>query len=399
MTELNSDTVLQVAPSLTLHLGPPPVVHVGGRQLPAPSNVLAILDAFSRPIRYSEAVKNLSAKTSGAQAWIELVSHIRAMHTAGILVDESGVVPTPTVGWAAPQVHISMLNDRVRTEAFIAAINETVRPDDVVVDIGTGTGVLSLAAARAGARHVYAIEASELGRTAKDLFVANGFGDRITLLEGWSNQVSLPEKASVLVAEIIGNDPLDEGVMESFADARKRFLTPDARIIPSRARTFGLAVEVDHKQQERFVFQPGQTLSWQQWYGFDFARLLDSSVNKSMVIRGIPHEIRDWPVLSDPVLLADLDLSGTQHPLVNEAAEFTITKDGLLSGVLTYFELDVGGGQHLTTAPEKAGEKNSWAVKVYLDSPPLGVKKGERYKMLYSYRVESSDTKVQVVPA
>lgn len=399
MTELNSDTVLQVAPSLTLQLGPPPVIHIGGRQLTAPSNVLAILDAFSRPVQYSEAVKNLSAKASGAQAWIELVSNIRAMHTAGVLVDESGVAPAATIGWAAPQVHISMLNDRVRTEAFIAAINATVRPDDVVVDIGTGTGILSLAAARAGARHVYAIEASELGRTAKELFVANGFGDRITLLEGWSNQINLPEKASVLVAEIIGNDPLDEGVMESFADARKRFLTADARIIPSRARTFGLAVDVDQKQYERFAFQPEQTLSWREWYGFDFARLLDSAVNKSMVIRAIPHDIRDWPTLSDPILLADLDLSGAQHPLVNEATEFTIKRDGLLSGMLTYFELDVGGGQQLTTAPEKAGEKNSWAVKVYLNGAPPKVKTGDKYKAIYSYRVESSDTKIEVVPA
>jgi hypothetical protein len=160
-----------------------------------------------------------------------------------------------------------------------------------------------------------------------------------------------------------------------------------------------MAVEVDRKRQERFVFQPEQTLNWREWYGFDFARLLDSTVNKSLFIRAHPHEIRHWPVLSDPILLADLDLSGTQHPLVNEAAEFTITKDGLLSGVLTFFELDVGGGKQLTTAPEKAGEKNSWAVKVYLDSAPPKVEKGDRYKIIYSYRVESSDTKVQVIPA
>jgi hypothetical protein len=108
--------------------------------------------------------------------------------------------------------------------------------------------------------------------------------------------------------------------------------------------------------------------------------------------------VRDWPQLSDAILLADLDLGGTQHPLVNEAVEFTIRKDGLMSGFLTYFELDVGAGQHLATAPEKAGEKNSWAVKVYLDGAPTKVRKGERYKAVYTYRVASSDTKVEIVP-
>ncbi len=398
MAELNSDTVLQLAPAITLQLGPSPMIHLGGRQIPGPPNVLAIFDEFSRPVQYSVAVKNLSAKTSGAQAWIELVSNIRALHTAGVLVDESGAAPQAALGWAAPHFHIAMLNDRARTEPFIAAINATVRPDDVVVDIGTGTGVLALAAARAGARHVYAIESTEMGRTARELFIANGFGDRITLLEGWSNQINLPERASVLVAEIIGNDPLEEGVMESFADARKRFLTPDARIIPSRTRIWGFAVEVDHNLYDKFAFQPDQTLSWREWYGLDFARLLDSAVNRSMVIRAIPQEIRDWPQLSDPILLADLDLSGTQHPLVNEAVELTIRKDGLLSGFLTYFELDVGAGQQIVTSPEKADKTNSWAVKVYLDGAAAKVKKGDRYKVMYTYRVASPETKVELVP-
>ena len=136
MAELNSDTVLQLAPSLTLQLGAAKIIHVGGHRLNAPANILSILEAFSSPIPYSVAVKSLTAKVSGAQAWIELVSNIRALHQAGVLVDEAGVVEAaPMSGWAAPQIHIVMLNDKPRTDAFIAAINETVREGDVVVDI------------------------------------------------------------------------------------------------------------------------------------------------------------------------------------------------------------------------------------------------------------------------
>ena len=71
---------------------------------------------------------------------------------------------------AATRTLVKMLNDRARTDAFIRAIEATVRPGDVVVDLGTGTGVLALAAARAGARRVYAIEASGVGRAARSVF-------------------------------------------------------------------------------------------------------------------------------------------------------------------------------------------------------------------------------------
>lgn len=97
-----------------------------------------------------------------------------------------------------------------------------------MLDLGTGTGVLAVAAARAAARHVYAIEASGIGRVAQRVFRANGVEDRITLLQGWSSTLSPPEPATVLVSEIVGHDPLDEGVLEHTPDARARLLAPGA---------------------------------------------------------------------------------------------------------------------------------------------------------------------------
>src|SRR5688572_6024622 len=222
-----------------------------------------------------------------------------------------------------------MLNDRVRTDAFLNAIAEVVRPGDVVVDIGTGTGVLAAAAARAGARHVYAIEGTDIGSAARQLFAANDFADRITLVPGWSSQVELPERANVLIAEIIGNDPLEEGVMETFADARKRFLTPDARIIPSRVRTFALPVAMDEALLAKILFTREATRTWEGWYGIDFSALEGASMNQSIVVNRPPAEARNWKTLGSPVTLADLDLSGGNMPVVNESAEFTIASEGL----------------------------------------------------------------------
>src|SRR4051812_12021176 len=117
------------------------------------------------------------------------------------------------------QLHLEMLNDRTRTLSFIEAIRETVRPDDIVLDIGTGTGILAATAARAGARHVYAIEAGQIQKVARALFESNGLKDRITLIRGWSTQIELPERADVLISEVIGHEPLAEDVLETTADA------------------------------------------------------------------------------------------------------------------------------------------------------------------------------------
>jgi len=94
--------------------------------------------------------------------------------------------------------HASMLNDRRRTAGYLASIRDVVKPGDVVVDIGTGTGILAIAAVRAGARHVYAIEEARIARVARTLFEANGMTDHITLIRGRSTEVRLPQRADVL---------------------------------------------------------------------------------------------------------------------------------------------------------------------------------------------------------
>lgn len=88
-----------------------------------------------------------------------------------------------------------------------------VAPGDVVVDLGTGSGVLVVAAARAGARRVYAVEADTIADGTHAVFEANGVLDRVTPVGSRSTEITLPEPADVLVAELIGNEPLGERVL------------------------------------------------------------------------------------------------------------------------------------------------------------------------------------------
>jgi type I protein arginine methyltransferase len=132
-----------------------------------------------------------------------------------------------------PVVQERMLVDRVRCDAFRKAIRRTVKPGDVVVDLGAGTGLLSFFAVQAGARQVYAIELSGIAEMTAGLIAANGMQDRITLIRGNSKKVRLPERCDVLVSETLSSFCFDtENAVEYIADGRERFLKPGARIIP-----------------------------------------------------------------------------------------------------------------------------------------------------------------------
>ena len=141
--------------------------------------------------------------------------------------------------------HLSMLQDTARMDSFRRAINATVKPGDVVVDIGCGSGVLSFMACEAGARKVYAIDGGPVIEVAREIAIDNGFDDRIEFLRGWSLEVGLPERADVLISETIGNTGFDEGIIAWSFDARQRLRRPGAAIIPQRVRMWVPAAQAD----------------------------------------------------------------------------------------------------------------------------------------------------------
>ncbi|HMR10127.1 MAG TPA: 50S ribosomal protein L11 methyltransferase, partial [Polyangiaceae bacterium] len=153
-------------------------------------------------------------------------------------------------------IHAAMLGDEVRTLAWLNAVRAQVRPGDVVVDVGTGTGILAVAAVQAGARHVYALEASSCIGAARALIDANGVADRVTLIRGWSTALELPERADVLVSEILDDDPFGEGILEVTADSWQRHLKPDARQLPRALTLYGQLVEMDEETLRTHTWTP-----------------------------------------------------------------------------------------------------------------------------------------------
>jgi type I protein arginine methyltransferase len=128
----------------------------------------------------------------------------------------------------------AMIADRVRTDAYAEAIARAVKPGDVVVDLGCGPGWMTLAACRAGAKRVYALEIGESIAYARQVVVANGFADRACFVHGPSQKARLPEPANVIVSDLRGTLPLSNDGIAATNALRNRFLAKGGILIPER---------------------------------------------------------------------------------------------------------------------------------------------------------------------
>jgi predicted RNA methylase len=136
--------------------------------------------------------------------------------------------------YADVAVHQIMLQDQARNEAYWAALRAHAK-GKVVLDVGSGTGFLSILAARAGAAHVYAVEASAMAEISKDIIEDNMLSDAITVIAGRIEDVSLPCMVDIIVSEWMGFYLVHESMMRSVLIARDRFLKPGGVMIPESA--------------------------------------------------------------------------------------------------------------------------------------------------------------------
>jgi len=169
--------------------------------------------------------------------------------------------------------HFAMINDVARNEQFERALQGAVSADSVVLDIGAGTGLLSMLAARAGARQVIACEANpKLAARAREIIKINGYSDRIRVINKPSQQLDprhdFPKnvRPDVLVAEVFDTLVIGEGALNTFEHARRQLLAPGATIIPRQAVLYGGLVESERLWREGGA---GQAL------GFDVTPLND----------------------------------------------------------------------------------------------------------------------------
>ncbi len=357
-------------------------IDVHGERHLAPRVALTILDAFAAPRLAADVLASLPS--SGVEHAVELATCIEDLVDRGILVDPATRGEEATRGWVRPSIHLSMLDDRTRTKGFCDALRSVVLPEDVVVDIGTGTGVLATCAAKAGARQVYAVESSGIAEVAAKMFEANGVADRVTLVRRRSTSATLPELASVLVTETIGNDPLDEQLLEIVADAKSRLLLPDARMIPSAIQIYAVAVDIPRSVLEKNVFTARKLEGYRAAYDLDFSVLAEHRLSSYEPIMVDSRDVATWP-LGPPVLLAEVDFSKPFDTWIATRAQITVSRDTQYLGVLLAFRAKLAEGIVLSTLPDDFDPTSHWAHALFpaFDHPVLS--KGDTVDIEYTY--------------
>lgn len=262
-----------------------------------------------------------------------------------------------------------MVSDTFRTEAFARAISQVVKPGDVVLDVGTGTGILAMLAARAGARKVYAVDQSEIARFATDLVRTNGLEDIVRVFRGPSSALEIGEKVDVLVSEWLGHFAFVEAMFEDVLTARDAHLAPGGRMLPA-----GVDVYLAPIDDPVLYAYDGPGFWSESVMGFDFSSLETAELLSS---RALQRRVAARSLLSPGQAIVSLDLATTRHDEQWRCGhlEYPVGRDGMLNGFVGWFDAQLSPNERLGTGPDKPD--THWRQS-YLPFPPMRVEKGSR---------------------
>lgn len=234
-----------------------------------------------------------------------------------------------------------MISDRVRMDAYTAALREAVKPGAVVVDIGTGTGVFAMLACQFGARKVYAIEPSVSIQVAQEIATANGLADRIEFINDLSTNLTLPERADVVISDLRSVLPFFQHHFASIADARRRLLKPDGVLIPAKDR-LRVALVSDPEQYRRIV-----------------GPYVDSRLDFDMsaTLRYVTNEWRKAPRLDAtglflaPKTWLEIDYATWDQTDALSEVSWEVDRSETVNGFCLWFDAELADGIGFTNAP------------------------------------------------
>ncbi len=238
---------------------------------------------------------------------------------------------------------------------------------------------------------MYAIERTPIARVARQVAKINGLSDRITIIEGSSYQVDIPEIADVLVSEVIGNDPLGEAIIPTIEDAAKRFLRSPARSIPHRLRLFALPLDVPESLLEEVLVNENLVAKWEGWYSVKLTPFQDLSSIKSHSYALNTNFTSDWKRICDPIRIADINLLSPIDADIDKEFEIEAACDGDLSGIIIYFDAMLAEKNWFSNSPESTDTFNSWASHMWIPGAAKKMKKNERLRVRYSYNLRGSE--------
>jgi predicted RNA methylase len=278
-----------------------------------------------------------------------------------------------------PFWHVRMLNDTKRNDAFedaIRAVIEKKGPRARILDIGAGSGLLSMMAARAGATNIVACERMPvIAEKAERIVALNGFEKQIRIINKDSNQIAvgadIDAGVDILISEIISSDLLAENVLDTFQDAHSRLLREDATVIPRAATAVGCLVESDVLHKYAVVGDVS---------GFDVSPFATLSPQR-LPVHGT---MESWRRLSDDIDLVRIDLTAKTHEAELRKIAIPVLDDGEAVGVIQWIDLDLYDGISFRNHPDDYSD-GGWLQVLHTFPQPIAVTKGEQLELVVGH--------------
>jgi SAM-dependent methyltransferase len=295
--------------------------------------------------------------------------HLDILLEVGFLEVQSATQPPQDLfdtfsGWKSQK---GMLIDEVRTASFDRAIAALVRPGDRVVDVGTGSGILAMFAARAGAEKVFALEITKMADWAERLAKTNGL-DRMQVLRGDAAQFDAGGPVDLVIGEFAGMWLLEEWRhYAAFVQVRERWLKPGGQVIPAASGLFLSALDSRQLSYERgwgFFDAPVQ--------GFDLSEVLSSGAYRPAryILSAEPKDL----IATQQIARFDFRNGTEKDFLFTTETQFLYPSAGMFHGFIGHFTLDLAPGLTLTTGTD--GRETHWHQS-YFPMPPMQVPAGQ----------------------
>ncbi len=235
--------------------------------------------------------------------------------------------------------HLGYVSDAVRLARYQAAIAKAVAKGSSVADLGSGSGVLGLLCLQAGAGRLFSVDDSDMLEVARESMTRSGYANCSSFIRGKSSQIELPEPVDVVICDHVGYFGFDYGVIEFFADARKRFLKQGGTLIPSRIRLNVAAVGAQRCDE--------LANGWcAEGIPNEFHWLRKHAVNTKHAVN-----LERGDVLAAPAALGDINLYADNPEFFSWTGEICIERDGLMHGLAGWFECELAEGVWMTNSP------------------------------------------------
>ncbi|GLH07902.1 hypothetical protein R5R35_000707 [Gryllus longicercus] len=279
-------------------------------------------------------------------------------------------------------IHEEMLKDEVRTLTYRNSMyhNKHLFKGKTVLDIGCGTGILSMFAAKAGASRVIGIECSNIVEYAKQIVEANQLSDIVTIVKGKVEEVELPhgiEKVDIIISEWMGYCLFYESMLDTVLFARDKWLKSDGLLFPDRATLFVTGIEDRQYKDEKINW-------WDDVYGFDM-----SSIRKVAISEPLVDVVDPKQVVTNACLLKEVDLYTVTKDDLNFTAPFhlQVRRNDYIQALVTFFNIEFTKCHKrigFSTAPE--APYTHWKQTVFYFDDYLTVKKNEEIYGVFSMK-------------